>query len=240
MIDTASAAVAIREGRLDDAVAAYEALADRGVVGSSLAYDRGIAYALRARSGRGLPGDLGRSTHAFEEALRRDPHDAGARRALEEIRREIAKRDAQANGKAEELASTPIARTIVFALPGNAWVGLALGASLVLSAALSLRPRVAVGLRLAASTIAIASALVAVLAAGLGIGASLLRRSLHEAVVVTPRATATTDEGAPLELDEGERVDVLEERATSTRVRNDKGEGWAPRDALRLLPSYRP
>jgi len=240
MSDAASAATAIREGRLDDAIATYEALADHGVVGASLAFDRGIAYALRARSGRGLAGDLGRSAHAFEEALRRDPHDSGARRALEEIRREIAKRDAQVTGKAEELASTPIARTILFSLPGNAWAGIAIAASLLFATALALRPRLAAGLRLAASTVAIVSVLVSVAASGLGIGGSVLRRHLREAVVVSTRAVATTDAGATLELDEGERVDVLEERASTTRIRNDKGEGWAPRDALRVLPAYRP
>lgn len=240
MNDAASAAAAIREGRLDDAIATYEALADHGVVGSSLAFDRGIAYALRARSGRGLAGDLGRSAHAFEEALRRDPHDAGARHALEEIRREIAKRDAQAHGKAEELASTPIARTILFALPGNAWAGIAIGSSLLLATALALRPRLGGGWRLAASTVAIVGTVLALLSSGLGVGASWERRHLREAVVVSQRATAATDEGSTLELDEGERVDVLEERATSTRIRNDKGEGWAPRDALRVLPPYRP
>lgn len=240
MSDPAAAASALREGRLDDAIAVYESLADHGVAGSSLAFDRGIAYALRARSGRGLAGDLGRSAHAFEESLRRDPHDAGARHALEEIRREIARRDAQEKGKAEELATTPIARTILFALPGNAWAGIALTASLALSVALALRPRLLKGARLAASTVAIVSAVLGLLAGGLGLAGSSLRRHLREAVVVAPRATATTDEGAPLELDEGERVDVLEERATSTRVRTDKGEGWAPRDALRPLPPYRP
>jgi hypothetical protein len=240
MSDVAAAAVAIREGRLDDAIAAYEAMADRGVVGSSLAFDRGLAYALRARSGRGLAGDLGRSAHAFEEALRRDPHDAGARQALDEVRREIAKRDAQESGKAEELASTPLTRTLVLGLPGDAWAGLALGASLVLAGALALRPRLRAGARLATSTVVVVTTMLLLFASALGVGSSLLRRSLREAVVVSPRATATTEEGTRLELDEGERVDVVEERATTTKVRNDKGEGWAPRDALRLLPPYRP
>jgi hypothetical protein len=235
------AAVAIKEGRLDDAIALLEQMGDQGTVGSSLAFDRGIAYALRARSGRGLPGDYGRAAHAFEEALRRDPHDSEARRVLDEIRREIAARDAQAKGKAEELAAQPAYRAVLVALPGNAWAGLAIVASLVLSAALAMRPRFVRGLRLAASTTAIVAAVVTIAASGMALGARWLRKTVREAVVVAPHATATpVEEGSLIELDEGQRVDVLEQRATSTMIRTEKGVGWAPRDALRPLPPYRP
>lgn len=232
---------AIREGRLDDAVALVEQLSDQGLVGASLAFDRGIAYALRARSGRGIAGDYGRAAHAFEEALRRDPHDSDARRVLDDIRREIAARDARAAGKAEELASTPAYRAILVSLPGDAWAGLAIAASLILATALALRPRLTRGARLAASTTAIVATVIMLASAGLGLGSRWLRVHVREAVVVAPHAAATAEEGAMmLDLDEGQRVDVLEERATSTLVRTDKGVGWAPRDALRMLPPYRP
>ncbi len=234
------AAAAIREGRLDDAIALLEQLGDQGAVGASLAFDRGLAYALRARSGRGLPGDYGRAAHAFEEALRRDPHDGEARRVLDEIRREIAARDAQAKGKAEELASQPAYRAVLVALPGDAWAGLALVASLLLSIALAARPRLTRGLRLAASTTAIVSAVVMIAASGMALGARWLRTRVREAVVVAPRVLTTPEEGGAIELDEGQRVDVVEERATSTMIRTEKGTGWAPRDALRMLPPYRP
>lgn len=239
-MNPSAAAQAIREGRLDDAIAAYEALADQGVVGSSLAFDRGLAYALRARSGRGLPGDFGRAAHGFEEALRRDPHDGQARRTLDEVRRDVARRDAQATGQAEELASTPIARTILFALPGDAWAGIALAASALLAVSLAARPRLQRGRRLAASTVGIVATIVALAASALGASGAWLRAHLREAVIVAPRTFATTDDGSPFELDEGARVDVLEERATTARVTNDKGTGWAPRAALRMLPPYRP
>jgi hypothetical protein len=241
MSSLADATAAVRAGRLDDAIAIYEALGDTGAVGASLAFDRGLAYALRARSGQGMGGDYGRAAHGFEEALRRDPHDREAQRTLDEIRREVAKRDARASGRSEELGATPVWRTIVVSLPGDAWASLALVSSLLLSSALALRPRLARGARLAASTIAIVSVLLVVAFSALGLSARWLRTSLHEAVVIAPRAVATPEGDVPrIELDEGERVDVLEQRAGTTLIRTEKGTGWAPRDALRMLPPYRP
>lgn len=232
---------AARAGRLDDAIATYEQLGDTGVVGASIAFDRGLAYALRARSGQGVAGDYGRAVHGFEEALRRDPHDREAQRVVDEIRREIARRDARASGRSEELNSTPVWRTIVVSLPGDAWAGLAIASSLILSGALALRPRLLRGARLAASTIAIVSVLLMIAFSALGLSARWLRANVREAVVVAPRAIATPDgDVAPIELDEGQRVDVLEERAGTTLIKTEKGTGWAPRDALRLLPPYRP
>jgi tetratricopeptide (TPR) repeat protein len=235
------ATAAIKEGRLDDAIALLEQMGDQGTVGASLAFDRGIAYALRARSGRGLPGDYGRAAHAFEEALRRDPHDDEARKVLDEIRREIAARDAQAKGKAEELAAQPAYRAVLVALPGDAWAAFAIASSLLLAIALAVRPRLTRGARLASSTTAVVAALVMVASSGMALGARWLRTKVREAVVVAPRVIATpVEEGSSIELDEGQRVDVVEERATSTMIRTEKGVGWAPRDALRPLPPYRP
>lgn len=241
MSDLAQATTAVREGKLDQAIAIYEELGDRGDVGASLAFDRGLAYALRARSGQGVAGDYGRAAHGFEEALRRDPHDREAQRALDEIRREIAKRDARASGRSEELGATPVWRTIVVALPGDAWAGLALAASVILSVALAMRPRLQRGARLAASTTAIVSVVLVVVLSALGLGARSLRRNLREAVVISSHAVATPEgDTAPIDLDEGQRVDVVEERSGTTLVRTEKGTGWAPRDALRILPPYRP
>jgi hypothetical protein len=231
---------AIVEGRLDEAIARVEGLADQGVVGAGLAFDRGLAYALRARSGTGLPGDLGRAAHAFEEALRRDPHDDAARKALEEVRREVARRDARARGRAEELEATPIVRTIAVSLPGDGWAAIAIASSASLAVAIALRPRLRRGARLAASTIAIVAALLAIAASTLGLGARWVRSRIREAVVVAPRVVATADDGASIDLAEGDRVDVVEERATKTLVHTAHGDGWAPRDALRRLPPYRP
>ena len=48
-----------RGRRADEAIGKLEALADRGVVGSGIAFDRGLAYASRARGGLGPAGEDG-------------------------------------------------------------------------------------------------------------------------------------------------------------------------------------
>ncbi|MGZ3422406.1 MAG: hypothetical protein ACXVEF_41905 [Polyangiales bacterium] len=238
MSDLAQAVQELREGKLDQAIADLEALADRGVVGTGVAFDRGIAYALRARSGHGVDGDYGQAAHAFEEALRRDPHDGEAQRALEEIRREIAKRDAR--GKTEELGAPSLGRAVAVAIPGNAWGALALFGSLALAIALAVRPRVSRARRLAATTVAVVGFLLAGVATAGGLGARWLRLHQREAVVVVPHAAAVPEGGVAIDLEEGARVDVIEERGVSLLVKNDRGQGWAPRESLRMLPPYRP
>lgn len=237
-----SALTALKEGRADDAIATLEALADRGVVGVGIAFDRGLAYAARARAGGGLPGDLGRSAHAFEEALRRDPHDRSARTALDEVRREIARREIAAGWKAEEVGSPPMWRAIVVASPADGWASLSIVGSLMVSVALGVRPFARRGARLAASTVAIVGAVLVIAATALGLGARYLRLRVHEAVVVAPHVVTTPlDGGEPIKLVEGTRVDLVDERLSEARVRTGKGEeGWVPRDSLRSLPPYRP
>jgi len=237
----AEAVAALEAGRVDDAIARLEALADRGVLGAGVAYDRGLAYAARSKSAQAVPGDLGRAAHAFEEAIRRDPRDTNAVAALDAVRHEIARRNARSGGRTEEVGALPTWRTIVTAAPGDVWAGLALGGSLALAIALALRPRLARAGRLAASTIALCGLFVAIAGGALGLGARHLRLHVREAVVVAPAVVALPDEGGrPLDLSEGARVDVVEERATTTRVHTSKGEGWVARDAIRLLPPWRP
>ena len=241
--DFTAAVVALRNGRAEDAIAGLESLADRGVVGAGLAYDRGLAYAARVRVGQGLVGDLGRAAHAFEEALRRDPHDHAARVALDEVRREIARRDLAAGWRSAEVGSPPMWRAIVVAAPGDAWVGLALFGGILTALALALRPRLTRGRRLAASTCAIVGVTLGLAGAALGLGARHLRLDVREAVVVTPHTLAEPSDrehGEPMQLVEGARVDVVEERMTETLVRTDRGEGWVARSAVRSLPTFRP
>ncbi|MDF2694931.1 MAG: hypothetical protein K0S65_3314, partial [Labilithrix sp.] len=57
---------ALAAGRPGEAIAKFEALADRGVVDAVVSFDRGLAYAARVRAGGEQPGDLGRAAHGFE------------------------------------------------------------------------------------------------------------------------------------------------------------------------------
>lgn len=234
------ALVALRDGRVDEAIAVLEALADRGVSSTSIAFDRGIAYARRAQSVAARPGDLGRAAHAFEEVLRLDPHDGSARELLEQVRREIARRDARASGKAEELSAESPWRAIVTAAPPDTWAGVSLLASAALSGLLLVLPRTDRVRRRILGTVAVVVAVTLLATATLGVSAWDLRVHVREAVVIAQRPTATAPDGAPFDLDEGTRVDVLEEGATATRIRTDKGEAWIPRAELRLLPPHHP
>lgn len=236
-----AAVAALRAARADDAIVQLEGLADRGVEGAGLAYDRGLAYAARARSAQASPGDLGRAAHGFEEALRRSPWDGAARAALDEVRKAIASRDARAGGKTAVVDAAPAWRGLVVAAPGDVFAGLALAGSLLASIALAARPRLRRGARLAASTLLAVGLSLAAVASALALGARWLRTNVREAVVVAPHATGRpAGDGATLDLPEGARVDVVEEGTTSVLVRTDRGTGWVSRESLRALPPWRP
>ncbi len=243
MSDASLGAVAasLAQGRAEDAVAALEALADQGLEGVGASFDRGLAYAMRAKGGAGRPGDLGRSAHAFEEALRHDPHDGGARAALDAVRREIARRATNTGGRAIETSGTPVWRSVVTSAHADAWTGLALGSSMLLSLALATRSRLRGPARIWAHALAAVTALTLVLAGALYAGNWWVRHRLREAVIVSPRPVARVANGAPpLELLEGARVDVVEEREGEALIENEIGRGWITRDAIRMLPPMRP
>ena len=66
----ASATAALSAERHAEAIARFEALADRGVVDPVVSYDRGLAYAARVRAKNEQPGDLGRAAHGNSTAMR--------------------------------------------------------------------------------------------------------------------------------------------------------------------------
>jgi hypothetical protein len=137
-------AKAIAEGRPAQAIDAFEALADRGVVDASASYDRGLAYALRVRIGGEQPGDLGRAAHGFEEAraLSEDPTLAGdAAKALAVVRTEVARRRGRSGESVEIDPGVPLLRATAALLPEDAWLVLALVGSCALAAGLGSRAR---------------------------------------------------------------------------------------------------
>jgi ribosomal protein L14 len=97
------------------------------------------------------------------------------------------------------------------------------------------------GRRVASSVIAATSIVVALLATIGGLVERHVHRDVHEAIVVRTRAAAIDDDGTvTIDLREGTRVDVIGERASSSRVRVGDAEGWVSRDTLRALPAVRP
>jgi hypothetical protein len=239
----AQATQALKEGRAGDAVAAFEALADRGVVDPVASYDRGLAYATRVRIGAEAPGDLGRAAHGFEEArdLSRDPRLIDdATRALTVVRSEVARRRTRAGQPVEVDPGRSLTRTVASLLPEDTWAGLAVGASALLSLGLfvrwlarALRLRVACGVAASVAAPALAVSIAMTLAARHD------RLGLREAVVVAANARPTDDRGIVVSgatpLPEGARVEVLEARGPWTRVRFGAIEASVAAGALRDL-----
>jgi hypothetical protein len=238
---------ALAAERVGDAVAKLEALGDRGVVDAVVSFDRGIAYAARARTSAAQAGDLGRAVHGFEEAreLSRDTRlDDDAKRALASLRSEIARRRARAGESAELAIGASLGRALVELASENTWAALAAAASVVLSLAILARSRATRGrAKVAANTtMGIASA-VLVAAALLANGAREVRLHVREAVVVTPGTRLLDARKIVLAgrdpLAEGARVTLLEEEGGFSHIRAGALEGWVSQAAVLPLAKRR-
>jgi hypothetical protein len=239
----ASGTRALADGRAADAVGAFEALADRGVVDPVASYDRALAYAARVRIGPDVPGDLGKAAQGFEEALEltRDARLAeDAARGLTTVRSEIARRRARAGEPVVVDPARSLGRAVGGLLSEDAWALLALIGSLVIGAGLFVRrlarrPRI----RVAGGTAAGVATPVLVAAAVMTLAVRSDRLNLHEAVVVTDGARPTDERGLSVPggtpLPEGARVEVLETRGSVSRVRFGSVEAWVASAALREI-----
>jgi hypothetical protein len=239
----AQATQALREGRAGDAIAAFEALADRGLVDPVASYDRGLAYATRVRIGAEVPGDLGRAAQGFEEArdLSRDTRlGEDASRALTLVRSEVARRRTRAGQPVEVDPGRSLGRTVAGLLGEDTWAGLTVAASALLSLGLFVRwlastPRVRVSCAVAAGV----AAPVLAVSVAMTLAARHDRLGLREAVVVTASARPIDERGIAISgatpLPEGARVEIVDTRGPSSRVRFGTMEALVPADALRDL-----
>jgi hypothetical protein len=239
----ADGAKALQEGRPADAIAEFEALADRGVVDPAASYDRGLAYALRVRSGAEDPGDLGRAVEGFEEA--RDlSHDGrlidDASKALILVRSEIARRRTRAGESVEVDPGRSLGRSLAGLLSEDTWAMLCILASVVMSLALAARwlglePR----LRVSSGIVLGIAAPLLVLSVAMTLAARRDRLTLREAVVVAPSARAVDDRGIVVAggnaLPEGARVEVLDTHGSQARVRFGTTEQWINAATLREI-----
>jgi hypothetical protein len=237
----ASATKALDEGRATEAIAAFESLADQGVVDPVASYDRGLAYAMRVRIGGELPGDLGRAAQGFEEAceLASDPKlEEDASRALVVVRSELAKRRARAGQPIEVDPGRSLGRTLSSLMPEDAWADLCVFTSALLGLSLFVRwlgraRRLRVGGGIAAG---VATPVLAV-AIAMTLAARHDRTFLRESVIVTNTARPADERGIVLPgavaLPEGARVEVVETRAGLSHVRFGTVDAWVPSDALR-------
>jgi hypothetical protein len=239
----ASATKALHEGRASDAIGSLESLADRGVVDPVASYDRGLAYAMRVRIGAEVAGDLGRAAHGFEEArdLSDDPKlSDDASRALGIVRGEIARRRMRAGDPAEVDPGRSLSRTLAGLLPEQAWSAIAVALSAALAAGLFAQWLAHnARLRIAAGVVASVAGPALLVAVGMTLAARHDRLTVREAVVVTRGARPSDLSGLTLPgstpLPEGARVEVVDARGPSTRVRFRAVDAWVSSSALREL-----
>jgi hypothetical protein len=235
---------ALKEGKHGDAIARFEALADRGVVDAHVSFDRALAYASRVRAGAEVAGDLGRAAHGLEEAraLSDDERlEQEASRGLSVIRSEVARRAAHAGERVDMDQNLSLGRTLVQLVPENGWAVAALGASLLLAIALGLRLLAPPGRARVGATVAAAiAALFVVVLGALTHFARRDRLHLREGVVVVQGARPADARGLTLPdaqpLPEAARVELQEgDKPGWTRVRWGKTEGWVPASAVREI-----
>ncbi|HEY1693737.1 MAG TPA: hypothetical protein VGG39_16335 [Polyangiaceae bacterium] len=239
----AQGTAALKEGRPGDAVVAFEALADRGVVDPVASYDRGLAYADRVRVGAEAPGDLGRAAQGFEEArdLTHDDRLAeDALHALTVVRSEVARRRTRAGQPVEIDPGRSLARTVARLLREDTWSFAAVAASALLSLGLLVRwASERRRLRIGGGVTAGIAAPVLALSVAMALAARHDRLELREAVVVSASARPADDRGIALAgatpLPEGARVEIVEARGSLEHVRFGSIEGWLPVDTLRDL-----
>jgi hypothetical protein len=238
-----SATTALHEGRPGDAIASFEALADRGVIDAVASYDRGLAYAARVRIGAEMAGDLGRAAHGFEEA-RELSHDPGliddASRALSLIRSEVARRRMRAGDPVEVDPGRSLARTVARLLAEDTWSVIAAGSSAMLAVCLLVRWLArARRVRVFGGVAAGVAAPVLVFSVTMTLAARHDRTRIHEAVVVAANARPSDERGVTVlgaaPLPEGARVEVVDSRGTLSRVRFGVIDAWVASGAVREL-----
>jgi hypothetical protein len=234
---------ALHEGRAEDAVAAFESMADRGAVDATLSYDRGLAYATRVRIHAEQPGDLGRAAQGFEEArdLSHDPKLIDdASRALVVVRSEVARRRVLAGQSVEVDPGRSLGRVLAGLLDENTWAVFCVAFAFALTAGLFARWLGPSGrLRIAGGVAAGVAGPLLCLAAAMTLATRTDRLTLREAVIVSASARPTDERGVTIPgaqpVPEGGRVEVVDPHGAQTRVRFGTLDLWLPASALREI-----
>ncbi len=234
------ARAALERGAPSEAIDELELLADQGFVHPDASFNRGLAYARRASTTSARPGDWGNAAAGMKEALLLRPKDTVAEQALQAIRDHIARQRAREKG-AEVSEHQSLSRALVGLLTETTWVGLAVIASLILTAGLLLRlRRNAPGFALAGA-ILVGVGGVSLLLAGAGAAAARhFRLNSEPAVVVVERARLLDEQGRarskePSSIFEGQDVQVLEMKGGLARVQWGSTTGWVNRSHVRVL-----
>ncbi|MFO0548470.1 MAG: hypothetical protein U0271_08795 [Polyangiaceae bacterium] len=232
------ATAALRAKRYDEAILELEALADEGYLHADIAYDRGLAYALRAATPGAQPGDLGRAAAAFEEAKRMAPRDEESARSLDLVRAEVARRRSKEDKK-DVIVRPSLDRVILTAFSPNVWAYFAMASSLLLGLGLVLWRAKKTGIVHVTGSVLSPIAFVAtVTLAPIGYFSRRHADTTKSAVVVAPEITLKTDDGeksdAPT-IPEATLVEIGQRRDDDVLVRWGSYEGYAPARSVRVL-----
>ncbi|EYF04478.1 hypothetical protein [Chondromyces apiculatus] len=230
-------AAALTRGDYAAAIDVFEALADRGFVHPDASYDRGLAYALRARAKADRPGDLGRAAAAFEEALLLRPDDVETERALDMVRAEITRRRSRRAKDAVEVRPT-LDRVIVGLATEQTWGLAALLSSVLLAVGIRLRKRPAGPAHVAGSVLAPAALVALLVFIPLALFARHLRLTTRPGVIVAQEAYLADETGKTLGRDpipEGASVEVGRHSGSLVEVRWGASEGWIPASSVRRI-----
>lgn len=103
-----TSAAQLSAGQIDAAIAELERAADEGRRHPDLSFNRGLAYARRAKSPGERAGDLGQAAAAFAETLAVRPDDVDAQRGLEDSQLSVARRNSSGKSQQGAQVSAPL------------------------------------------------------------------------------------------------------------------------------------
>lgn len=215
--------------RPDEAVAGYERLIEAGVADPDVEFNLATVHAQQGRYGAAI--------RHFERALRIAPGDEGARRGLDDARRVLADRRAQAEGEAEIDEGGGFGDALVrpFSESQLAWGVLVLEILLIIAIVARLRVSGA-GAKLGTTLVSVLLTLLFVGTAG----ALMVERGTFEdgrdAIIVQDRvavrAAPHRQAQARGEAREGDWARVLERDEGFVHVKLATHEGWIEADAV--------
>lgn len=232
-----ASAEASHGGDYGKVIAMYESLADRGFVHPDVSFDRGVAYAKRARTKDEAPGDLGRAAAAFEETLLLRPDDHEAEAALDVVRAEVTKRRSR-RAKDDLIVRPSLDRLVIGLATEETWSLCAIGSSILLAIGLLMRRKPTGGVHVAGSVLAPLAGLLLVGFVPLSFGARWLREHRRPGVIVVSEASLVNDEGRAIDapaIPEAASVEVGDRRGENVFVRWGATEGWVPLASVRVL-----
>jgi hypothetical protein len=231
------ATTALERNKLAQALQDFETLADQGPPHPDVSYNRGLAYAARARSPSAVPGDLGRAAAAFEEARQLDPRDGEAERALELVRAEVTRRRSKLDKK-DVVVRPSLDRVVARWISPGGWGLLAIAASTTFAVGLLLRQRAQRTWHVAGAVAAPLAFLLSLLLVPMAIFARHLANDTRPAVVVVPETVLEDDDGKPIDsppLPEATLVELGARKKDRVAARWGSYEGWLPTTHLRPL-----